>query len=65
MLRPLTLVMTSPGLRPAFSPGLCGSTALISAPCGVLRPKVCASCWPMSCTDTPIRLRATLPVFMS
>ena len=35
MLRPLTLVITSPGLRPACSPGLCGSTALINAPCGV------------------------------
>ena len=44
MFLPLTLVMTSPGFRPARSPGLCGSTELISAPCGVARPKVWASC---------------------
>ena len=40
MLRPFTLVMTSPGLRPARSPGLFGSTELIRAPCGVVKPKV-------------------------
>ncbi len=45
MLRPLTLVMTSPAFKPAFSPGLCGSTVLISAPCGVTdKPKDSASC---------------------
>ena len=42
---PLTLVMMSPGFKPARSPGLCGSTALISAPCGVAMPNDCASCW--------------------
>ncbi len=65
MFWPFTLVMTSPGFSPARSPGPCGSTELMSAPCGVVRPKVSASCWSMSCTDTPMRLRFTLPFFIS
>ena len=65
MACPLTLVMMSPGFKPARSPGLFGSTALTNAPCGVAMPKDCESGWLMSWTATPMRLRFTLPFFRS
>ena len=55
--------MMSPGLIPALSAGLFGSTALTSAPCAFFSPKESARSWLTPWMVTPSRPRLTLPYF--
>src|SRR5690606_22736774 len=63
--RPSTLRITSPGCRPAFSPGAPGVTSRTRAPRLSGRPMAVANSRVMACRPTPIIPYWTLPVSLS